>query len=98
MQKEIRRQIAEHDKEYWLDMDACVLWVLHARFGFGATRLKRFFDAFSEEHKRLSEKYQMDDDTRFLCRYLLKQDLGINVEDWEAEALKNTEDSTHDNQ
>ena len=95
LRREIKDQILEHDKEYWLDIDACTLWVLHECFGFGATRLKRFFDAFSKEHDRLREYYMLDDDTnRWICRYLLKRDLGIDVEEWEREAEQNQQKGT----
>lgn len=94
MEKEIRAQILEHDKEYWLDLDACVLWTLHKCFGFGATRLKRFFDDFSAEHERLRKHYEIDDN-RWLCRYLLKRDLGIDVEAGEKEFENNKGDMDH---
>lgn len=86
MRKEINAQILESDKRYWLDMDAAVLWTLHKEFGFGAKRLKRFFDRFAVIHKEMREYYQLDDDTNtWLCRYLLNRDVGVDVEAWEKE-------------
>lgn len=89
MRKEIKAQILESDKRYWLDMDAAVLWALHKEFGFGAKRLRRFFDCFSVVHEEMRNYYQLDDDTNtWLCRYLLKQDVGVDVEAWEKEFEK----------
>ena len=48
MLKEINAQILESDRQYYLDMNAAVLWALHEAFGFGKARLRRFFDSFSD--------------------------------------------------
>lgn len=86
MRKEINAQILERDTRYWLDMDAAVMWALHKEFGFGAKRLRRFFNAFSTVHEELREHYQLDDDTNtWLCRHLLKEKVGVDVEAWEKE-------------
>lgn len=86
MHKEIKSQLLDYDKSYFLDMDAAVLWALHKEFGFGLKRLRRFFERFSTIHEDLREYYQLDDDTNtWLCRYLLKRDVGVDVEAWEKE-------------
>lgn len=86
MRKEINAQILERDAVYWLDMDAAVLWTLHEKFGFGAKRLRRFFEAFAAVHENLRDYYQLDDDTNtWICRYLLKRNVGVDVEAWEKE-------------
>ena len=87
MRKEINTQIMERDKQYWLDMDAAVLYSLHKEFGFGAGRLRRFFDRFSVVHEDLRQHYQLDIDEpdAWICRYLLKQETGADVEAWEKE-------------
>ena len=89
MHKEIKSQLLDYDKSYFLDMDAAVLWALHKEFGFGLKRLRRFFDRFSAIHEDLRNYYQLDDDTNtWLCRYLLKRDVGVDVEAWEKELEK----------
>ena len=35
MNKEINRQIAEREQQFFLDYDCMVLWTLHAQLGFG---------------------------------------------------------------
>ena len=84
MNIEINRQILEADAKYSTDVDAMILWVLHSRFGFGKKRLRRFYDAFSEEHQRLRDYYEMPDDCAWLCKRKLK-DIGVDVEQWNQE-------------
>ena len=45
MMHEINQQILAKDKEYQLDIDTMVLWTLHQCYGWGATRLKKFYVA-----------------------------------------------------
>ena len=96
MHKEIKSQLLDYDKQYFLDMDAAVLWALHKEFGFGAKRLRRFFDRFSEIHQELRNYYQLDDDTNtWLCRYKLKEETGVDVEVWEKELEQKDERLSH---
>lgn len=85
MGMEIQRQIAEYDKKNMLEIDALVLWVLHEEFGFGAVRLKRFFDRFAPALDDLVKRYEMEyDDSVWLCTHKLKE-LGIDISEWEKE-------------
>jgi len=85
MQMEIQRQLTEYDRKHAIEIDAKVLWVLHSRFGWGATRLKRFFDSFSDELDTLIDHYEMTkEDEVWLCTYKLKEH-GIDLEQWERE-------------
>ena len=84
MRAEINRQIVERDKAYTNDYDACILWVLHTHLGFGPKRLRRFFDAYREEHQRLRDFYMMAEDTGWLCREKLKQ-IGVDIAAWNEE-------------
>lgn len=86
MMCEINAQIMKKDLEYYLDMDAAVLWALHEEFGFGAARLRRFFESFSRIHENLRKYYDFEDtaDT-WLCRRLLKERVGVDVAAWEKE-------------
>lgn len=85
MQMEIQRQLAEYDRKHAIEIDAMILWVLHAQLGWGEKRLKRFYDSFSDEIDALIERYQMDkDDGVWLCTYKLKE-RGIDLEQWERE-------------
>ena len=85
MGMEIQRQIAEYDKKNMFEIDALVLWVLHEEFGFGAVRLKRFFDRFAPALDDLVKRYEMDyGDSVWLCTHQLNE-LGIDISEWETE-------------
>lgn len=84
MDMEIKRQLLEVDKNYTNDIDALVLYVLHTHLGFGKKRLRRFYEAFSREHDRLVEHYQLPDDGAWLSMQKLK-DIGVDVEKWNRE-------------
>lgn len=86
MKREINAQILESDLSYKLDMDAAVLWSLHETFGFGKKRLRRFYEAFTVQHEALRDHYKLDDDTNtWICRHLLKEKVGVDLEAWEKE-------------
>ena len=84
MEIEINRQIVESEKKHMDDIDIIVLYVLHTRFGFGKSRLRKFYDAFREEYQSLVDYYQMPDDSEWLAEYKLKAD-GIDVREWNRE-------------
>lgn len=85
MDMEIKRQLAEYDQKNLVEVDAMILWVLHDQFGFGAKRLRKYYDAFTTATKGLVERYQMDaDDDVWLCTQMLKR-IGVDIEDWHKE-------------
>ena len=77
--EEIHRARLEYDRKATIDIDTCVLWCLHVCFGWGAVRLKRFYQALFEEHKRVREYYDIDDP--YPERMKLKE-IGVDVEAW----------------
>lgn len=79
MMHEINQQILARDKEYQLDIDTMVLWTLHQCYGWGATRLRKFYVAMMKEHLRMREFYELDD--LYPERYKLKEK-GVDVEAW----------------
>lgn len=84
MELEINRQIAEADRQHTNDFDAMVLYVLHTHLGFGKKRLRRFYDAFSAEHDKLIEHYEMPDGGAWPADMKLKK-IGVDVAAWNAE-------------
>lgn len=84
MDMEINRQIVEADRQYTDDIDAMVLYTLRVHLGFGIKRLRRFYEAFSAEHDRLIQHYEMPDDYVWLCKEKLKE-IGVDVEAWNRE-------------
>lgn len=94
MDMEINRQIVEADRRYTDDIDAMVLYILRVHLGFGYKRLRKFYDAFSAEHDRLIQYYQMPDDYTWLCKEMLKR-IGVDVEAWNRERREPNEAEKH---
>ena len=44
MDIEIQKELAEYDRKHIAEIDATILWVLHEQFGFGAQRLRTYYD------------------------------------------------------
>ena len=79
MMEEIHKTRMEYDRKATIDIDTCVLWCLHVRYGWGAVRLKRFYQDLFDEHKRVREFYDIDD--VYPERIKLKV-IGVDVEAW----------------
>ena len=94
MDMEINRQIVEADRRYTDDIDAMVLYTLRVHLGFGKKRLRKFYDAFSAEHDRLIQYYQMPDGYTWLCKEMLKR-IGVDVEAWNRERREPNEVEKH---
>jgi hypothetical protein len=84
MEMEINRQIIEADKRYTDDIDAMVLYTLSVHLGFGPKRLRKFYEAFTAEHDRLVQHYEMPEEYPWLCKEMLKK-IGVDVEQWNRE-------------
>lgn len=61
---------------------------------YGKKRLRKFYDAFSAEHDRLIQYYQMPDDYTWLCKEMLKR-IGVDVEAWNRERREPNEAEKH---
>lgn len=78
MDIEIQKELAEYDRKHIAEIDATILWVLHEQFGFGAQRLRTYYDAFHD--------YEMEDqDDIWLCTQMLKR-IGVDIEAWHKES------------
>ena len=86
MEDEINRQTAQNVKNMSVDLQALVLWELHAQLGFGKKRLLRFQKKFLPMIQELQRFYEVRsaNDTDFICKYKLKQEVGIDVEELDA--------------
>ena len=67
MDLEIQRELAEYDRKHIAEIDATILWVLHEQFGFGAQRLRTYYDAFHDRIKELVSRYEMEDQDDYLA-------------------------------
>lgn len=81
LKDEINRQTAENVQKLSQDLQALILWQLREQLGFGKKRLLRFQKAFIPAIKELQEYYMIRsaEETDYICRYKLKQELGIDV-------------------
>lgn len=80
---EIGRQCAEWDTKHANEISAMVMIVLHDEFGFGIGRLRRFYEEFGNGIEELVKRYELDSgDALWLCTYRLKEELGIDIEEW----------------
>lgn len=83
---EIEKQLAAYTRKHNLEIIAMTLLTLHEEFGFGESRLKRFFDRYDEVVEDLVQRYELEDeDASWIATHKLK-DIGIDVEAWCAEA------------
>jgi hypothetical protein len=80
---EVNRQTAKNVQNLSQNLQAMVLWALHEHLGFGKKRLLRFQKAFLPLIQELQEFYLAENaaDTEFICKYRLRHDCGVNVEE-----------------
>ena len=79
---EIARQCVEMDRQWELDRDSSILWMLHEQFGFGRKNLFKAWKLMYADSKKLQEYYEMGpDDGGWLCRRQLKA-IGVDLEEW----------------
>lgn len=81
MQAEMLRQLNSNMAS---DLEATFLWGLHTEFGFGAERLRRFYDCVAESREALLRHYEMEEDSQFILLYKLKE-IGVDLKKWDAE-------------
>lgn len=84
MDEEINRQIVERHREFTDDCDYMIMRILHEHFGFGLTRLRRFYDFFSEDNDALVKHYEMPDAGVYIARKEMNE-IGCNIEKWNSE-------------
>ena len=61
---------------------------------FTSVSARSAYDAFSAEHDRLIQYYQMPDDYTWLCKEMLKR-IGVDVEEWNRERREPNEAEKH---
>jgi hypothetical protein len=84
MDEEINRQLIERHREFTDDFDYMVMKILHDHFGFGFTRLERFYDVFNKENETLIKHYEIPDAGVYVARKEMNA-LGVNIEKWNSE-------------
>ena len=81
---EVARQARQISDRFSLEVDATILWALHEEFGFGAERLRRFYDCVYQNREALLRRYDMHDDAEFILLHKLRE-IGADVRKWSEE-------------
>lgn len=84
MDEHINQQIIERHREFTDDFDYMVMKLLHDHFGFGLTRLRRFYEAFTADNDALIKHYEMSDAGVYVARKEMNE-IGCNIEKWNSE-------------
>ena len=84
MDEEINRQLIARHLVFTDDVDYMIMRILHTRFGFGLTRLRRFYDEFQTENDNLVKHYEMEDAGVYIARKEMNE-IGCNIEKWNSE-------------
>lgn len=80
IKREINRQCMEYEKMHEAELVCRSLWILHSVFGWGATRLTRFYEAYHREVAELVKHYELTpEDDCWLCMRKL-HDAGFDFE------------------
>ena len=84
MEEKANQLLAARHREFADDVDYMILHILHRHFGFGPTRLRRFYEAFIIENEALIKRYEMSDAGTYIARKEMNA-IGCNVEQWNNE-------------
>lgn len=82
LNREINQGLVEANDRFYKDEVSVILWTIHRLTGWGAIRLKRYFDAYTPAWEELKRHYQVsDDDVPWITKKLLK-DIGVDLDEW----------------
>lgn len=85
VRREIRREATKVNYDYIHKVDCAVLYTLYSRYGWGAKRLRKFYDEFNSELDGLAKRYEFGvEEAPDICELKLK-DIGVNLTEWENE-------------
>ena len=94
MMSEIVKQEKEMLETSEKNIDVAILWMMHEQLGFGAKRLRRFFDTFNRIYEELVAHYDMDDDLPWVYDRKLKE-IGVDVAEWRKETNDRSKNRTN---
>ena len=84
MEEKANQLLAIRHREFADDVDYMILYILHRYFGFGPTRLRRFYEVFIVANEALIKRYEMSDAGTYIARKEMNA-IGCNVEEWNNE-------------
>ena len=85
--REVKKQaLRELTADFSVEQTAVILWCLHGTFGFGAERLRRFYDGFWPEWDKLRDYYEVSDsDAQYIAVQKLKE-IGVDLYKWKEDS------------
>jgi hypothetical protein len=87
MMQEIKRQCSKYYRGFERELMAQFLWYLHEKKGYEYDELKDFYFDYTPIFQEMLDRYEMsDNDAIWLCTYKLKNELGIDLAEWEKES------------
>lgn len=86
VEMELRKQYAEWDRKHSMEIDATVLWQLHAQLGYGRVKLRRFFEGFRPAANELIKRYELDEADQIWIQTEKLKEIGVDLEEWYKEA------------
>ena len=84
LDEETRKYLLAKHGEFADDVDYMIMRILHNHFGFGLSRLKRFYDAFHADNDELVKHYEIPDAGVYIARREMNE-IGCNIEKWNSE-------------
>lgn len=78
----IKAEILKHQDQFYTLNCAAILWALHETFGFGETRLKRFWDNYFDIHDEVVKNYEIDDEGEGMLYIDCLKRIGVDIEQW----------------
>ena len=81
---EVNKQLIERHSEFADDVDYMILRILHNEFGFGLSRLKKFYYAFIADNDALVKHYETADAGAYIARKEMNA-IGCDFEKWDKE-------------
>lgn len=85
IRSELKKQVIEFEDKYSKEVDAITLWTLHIFAGWGKDKLHKFWDEVFDEHQRLKERYELDDE--WIYQEKLRR-MGVDIDEWYKEKDK----------
>ncbi len=84
LDEETKRYVLAQHQQFGDDVDYMIMRILHNHFGFGLTRLRRFYEAFHADNDTLVKHYEMPDAGVYIARKEMN-DIGCDIEKWNKE-------------
>lgn len=86
MMQEIKRQCGAYHRKHTLEIMSVFLWYEREKKHHGYDYLKDMFFDFFPMLREFLNRYELEDnDLAWLCSHKLKEELGIDIEEWSKE-------------